>query len=539
MSGVVAQYRRWSISGPIITILVGLMILSFGQCRLYAAENAARPNKAGKSTVNRDGEKHAKTHASTRKEGQSKPTPAKQIFFPKPPTYEVNGITYKVIDRYNKWFLLLFNDKSFSAVEGHIAELLKQQHNEKYAYELYELYKYLANLWNMTNEQLKSVESTLNEWCAASPNSHIPWLVRGNFLGSYGWLIRGSDYASNVSNEAMFKFHEYLKRAKIDLEKSRKINSEDPNSSASLIIVAKGLKYSYAQMEYYFSCALKACPGHYGAYWNKFDYIKPRWYGSWSELYEFANESLELSKEYPFLGDIMLEYYREISDVGLEDTSFLSNTEVWNRINKIFVNYFSKYPDDLQWHFYYALFAYNAKKYDIAIKQFELIGNTWLVQTSWYYLKTYNNARARTNYECAARVNPEKSLSYLKKAVELDPYMARYPYELGSLQMELRMYDEAEKSLLKAINIDSCFVPAQLRLSYLYGAVKGDQKLARDYAANVLRCDTCEIQNYLAREYMAGNFSTVYKVPRVVKKEPRWQKYYDYWRYFITMRLFQ
>jgi tetratricopeptide (TPR) repeat protein len=334
----------------------------------------------------------------------------------------------------------------------------------------------------------------------------------------------------------MYQFHKYLKLAKADLEKSSQMNPDDPNSWSNLILVAQGLKYSYTQMDYYFKRAIKACPGHYGAYWYKGCYLKPRWYGSWPALYDFAKESLELSSQFVFLGGLMLNYYTEFAERALEDKTFLSNEEVWNRINKIFDNFFAKYPDDLQWHFYYARLAYRAKKYDIAIEQFNRIGDTWLIQNCWDSLKLYNSCRAYAYFQHAAKEPPEESLRCLKKAASLDPYRSDYLYKLGLVSMGLGLYDEAEESFLRAIDIDSCFVPSQLQLSYLYGKFKDDRKKAREFAANVLRCDTSEEQYFLAREYMEGNFLTEYGAQHVVKKESWWKKIYDFWGYFFTMR---
>ena len=320
-------------------------------------------------------------------------------------TVKIHETEYTLIDDYIKWVPVLYQERNFNAIEQHISILLRDN-NEAKAYELYILYHFLANITH--DKHVDLMQGVLDEWCSKYPESHIPWLVRGKFCIEYAWNIRESGWAKSVPKEGWKQFYAKLELAKKDLEKSWELNPDDPNSSCYLLIVAKGLSYPKGVMEQYYKNGISVCPWHYGLCAQKLEYLKPKWHGSSEEMFEFAQECLIASKQYPSLGLMMVSAFTEdhffIS--GKED--ILGKATVWPIIEDIYSAFFSKYPDDIRRRFFYAYHAYTAGKYDIALSQFEITGNRWTGFNWWRSLKNYNDCRAFTYYKTGADLPWEK-----------------------------------------------------------------------------------------------------------------------------------
>ncbi len=79
-------------------------------------------------------------------------------------------------------------------------------------------------------------------------------------------------------------------------------------------------------------------------------------------------------------------------------------------MEKIYENYFIKYPEDIRRRFFYAYDACLARKYDVAIKQFEIIGDRWMEGTSWDSLNDYHRSRAYAYAAYAMRLPPEQAM---------------------------------------------------------------------------------------------------------------------------------
>lgn len=146
---------------------------------------------------------------------------------------------YTRMGDYEKWLPVLYQQKDFQTIERHLTDLSKDRSNEAEAYQLYILYRELGDVKD--NRDIRLKQSILDEWCSEQPESHIPWLLRGIFYTDNAWWIRGGGWARDVPDEAWAKFEAMLHRARIDLEKSYRLNPKDPNSSCQLLVVAKGL----------------------------------------------------------------------------------------------------------------------------------------------------------------------------------------------------------------------------------------------------------------------------------------------------------
>ena len=392
-----------------------------------------------------------------------------------PNTIKINDVEYTFIEDNVKWVHALYHQKDFSVVQEHILDLLSDTNEDK-SRTLSGLYNILGKMTD--DKHIDLMHSVLNEWCSKNPDSHIPWLVRGRFYIEWAWSIRGGSWAKDVQREALSRFEEKLKMAKEDMDQSFKLNPNDPNSSYGLLIIAKGLGYPKDIMEQYYQNGIKTCPWHYGLHSQKLDYLTPKWHGSTDEMFEFANQCLALSAQYPWLGVIMAEAYEEEHKYNEKKENVLGREDVWPIIERIYTVLSDKYPDNLRIPFYYAYHAYLAQKDDIAMKQFEAIGSRWMERTEWKSLERYNSCRAFTYYRIGNNLLFQKhlyqiSIDYFQSAIRYNPTADAY-YGLGiaywytgnSLR-DVSLLKKAEEALKVAVQMEPDYKQAQEQLKKL------------------------------------------------------------------------
>jgi tetratricopeptide (TPR) repeat protein len=252
--------------------------------------------------------------------------------------------------------------------------------------------------------------------------------------------------------------------AKRDLEHSFELNPNDPNSSSSLMEVGIGLRCPREEMEQYYKNGMRACPWHYGLNYEKLRYLMPKWYGSIEEMFDFGKQCLNVSGEYAYLGFVMVDALNEVHTYSPKGENFLGREDVWPTVEKVYTRFFEKHPDNIRRRFGYAYHAYRAKKYEVALEQFEIIGGRWMMYTNWRSLESYNRCRAFTyvkigdDYLLAKKLY-ETAIEYFEKAVQYNPDAYAYcglgqAYMYSGLRSKNISYlRRAEEILDKAVNL--------------------------------------------------------------------------------------
>ncbi len=218
------------------------------------------------------------------------------------------------------------------------------------------------------------------------------------------------------------------------------------------------------QMEQYYQNAIKACPWHYGAHYQKCIFLEPKWYGSIDEMNAFAEECLAQSAQYPSLGLIRAYAYDEERRYN-DHENFAGMDDAWPVIETVYTRFFEKFPDENSWRYLYAYYAYLCAKYDVACKQFQTIGDQWMDDTRWPYFDSYNAARAATYYAIGVNLEfqekrHEESLNYLRAAVAYRPTANAYyslgiaDWNLGYEQRDVSLLRKAEEALTKAVQME-------------------------------------------------------------------------------------
>ncbi len=378
-----------------------------------------------------------------------------------PKTKNINGIEYTLIDKYVKLVPVLYTEKDFERIEHHISQLLSAE-NEDSENELYNLYMRLGHVTDSKHIQL--MQEVLNEWCALS-ESHIPWIVSGIFKINVGWKIRGSGWASTVSRKAMKQLHEYLEFARNDLEKAYYLNPNDPNSSCHLLTVAMALSKPIKKIEEIYQKGLATNPHHYGLHSKMILCLTPKWGGSYQAMMDFADRCMSFADDYPRFGLIKASAFVEVHKyIAPEKQKFLEEEINWRIVENAYERFVRKYPDNILARYIYAKDALLANKNEIAIEQFEIIGDRWYFGNCWSSLEKFNRGRGRAYHNMAVGLDHKKQYASAEKlfllSIKYNP-SDQYYYNLALAQWHeatssgsILSWKKAEKSLIKAISLN-------------------------------------------------------------------------------------
>ena len=288
-------------------------------------------------------------------------------------------------------------------------------------------------------------------------------VVMGRFYIEHAWLIRGTKFAKEVPKEAWPVFNRLIVEARDVLERSWTMNPADPNSSSSLIIVDMALSNPRSTMEQHYQNAIAVCPVHYMARRHKLEYLKPKWQGSQAEMFEFAYESLNGSERNPYLGLLLVEAFSELHDRS-KDKDVLGKDEVWQTVEKMYGNFFEKYPQDIGRRIAYAYLACKAHKWDVAYGQFEIIGDRWTDTSDWRSIEEYNKNRAIAYYKRGEGLLIQEkdyagSRKYFQLSIDFEPSpngyygMAMSYWYQGYPAKDLAALKNAESFMVKAIEL--------------------------------------------------------------------------------------
>ncbi|MBI5207403.1 MAG: tetratricopeptide repeat protein [Candidatus Firestonebacteria bacterium] len=218
----------------------------------------------------------------------------------------------------------------------------------------------------------------LNTWCENRRDSYIAFTVRGYFYVTYAWSAVNKETEQNNPEDSISIFNDRLNLAKSDLEKAYELNPDDPRSAAYLIIVARGLNLDENYMETQFQRAIKSDPYNMAAHINKLNYYARKWYGSHKEMIKFALDTLINSPDNNNLGLTIISMAQSemLDSIDLNNT-YLQKPGIWMKADSKYQALIKNNPKNLELHMYYSEFAMLSQKYDIALKELELIRNNF------------------------------------------------------------------------------------------------------------------------------------------------------------------
>jgi len=121
-------------------------------------------------------------------------------------------------------------------------------------------------------------EAVFDEWVARFPTSYVALTARGYYLRAKGGRIRGGKYASQTTSEELAGFHDYMLKARADLEKSLALDDRPVLAYLRLATIAGSIDSPEAARRMR-DKALAIEPKSYVAHRIYLKYATPKWGG--------------------------------------------------------------------------------------------------------------------------------------------------------------------------------------------------------------------------------------------------------------------
>jgi hypothetical protein len=152
----------------------------------------------------------------------------------------------------------------------------------------------------------------IDDWVSARPDPYLPLLFRGRHWIDWAWDARGGGRAKTVADGAWALFHERLQVAQVDLERAASLAPEgDPGPWVAMLPLAMGLGFEKAVVMAIFEEIQKRTPWNHQACSSMVQVLAPKWGGSWSLLFDFANWVLDEAPDGANVNSIMVEAHIE------------------------------------------------------------------------------------------------------------------------------------------------------------------------------------------------------------------------------------
>jgi tetratricopeptide (TPR) repeat protein len=362
------------------------------------------------------------------------------------------------------------------------------------------------------------------KWLALRPDSAYANLARGQFLASSAWDARGGKYASQTPRASLRRMSELVGEAIPYLEKSLKI---DPRlMPAYTVLINIGMMDSREDVESdAFERAKKIDPACVELARMRMNALEPRWGGSYEEMLGYASElkqylpgrpQLAIHVEKPFAdrGDRLIgddRYTDEAIEVLDAAVAIGSDEEALYDAADAAINSTGAKPDPLK-------------------------GAAYLLQESRF--QEVNAWADRNIARALVQMEPEWSLRYAQRAVELKSDNAWGHYLAGAAYYNTNRYAEADREYAIAIE-DPSQRQASLREVAEMWLFSGFQKnatqkpgtaRAKPYIDRLLREYPNDGRGWIMRWYYAAMMgesgASVKEIPAVLAKVDRddpWQ----------------
>ncbi|MCH7960092.1 MAG: ankyrin repeat domain-containing protein [Candidatus Hydrogenedentes bacterium] len=231
----------------------------------------------------------------------------------------------------------------------------------------------------------------LERWSAQYPDS-VTWrIVAAHAHADIGWSLRGSSWASEVTDKGRAGMKEHLNLAWEFLEGGHHLAGHDPELYVNAISVAMGLSKEKSEvfdvspsdrktaknlMERLFLLGAAIEPTYNPLYYKRAISLLPRWGGEPGELERFAERTVNKIGVYE--GETM---YARIAYLAMDlvgSAVYLDRFKFsWLRIKQGNLNILERYPASTQWIDRYAYLACLHKDMGTARGIFEQFGESW------------------------------------------------------------------------------------------------------------------------------------------------------------------
>ena len=245
--------------------------------------------------------------------------------------------------------LTLFRNRDYDQLETLAARYRSTE--EQYANGAWKLHSVYGGLesgitndsaagWEERNQQLRS-------WVAARPASVTARVALGNFLISYAWKARGSDWADKVKDTDWQVFFDRLQQADAVLQSAETLPDKCPCCLGFRLRAAMGLQTERPAYDLLFLHAIRSAPAYEPYYSSRAIFLLPRWYGTEGEWVKDLTASANRAGGEP--GDMLYaQAVWGVHDYGSSENIFDENPALsWERLDRGFGVILKYFPNSL------------------------------------------------------------------------------------------------------------------------------------------------------------------------------------------------
>lgn len=188
------------------------------------------------------------------------------------------------------------------------------------------------------------MEQLASAWTAQQPQSANSHIAYATMLMRRGWSYRGIGYGNTVAPTDLKRFHVYIEKARVYLERNRDVVISDPRFYASMIEIAglqdwEDKKYSDLAME-----GIAAFPDYYFIYQVTAFYLLPKWHGNADAVEAFAQYATTKAPA-DEAASVYLRIYWYVFSNQFEDRLFLDSKADWPLMRKGMLEISARYPE--------------------------------------------------------------------------------------------------------------------------------------------------------------------------------------------------
>ncbi|MFG2824796.1 hypothetical protein ACGFX4_35865 [Kitasatospora sp. NPDC048365] len=225
-------------------------------------------------------------------------------------------------------------------------------------------------------------DAWLNTWRKADPDDCNAAALEADLMVHRAWAIRGSGYAGEVPAERMAEFRALLPAAIEAGHRAALLAPDNPAPWVVMVTAARGAQFKPDRFQPLWDGLVARAPHHYEGHWQGMQYWCAKWYGSNTQMMEFAERAMDTAPAGSPLAGIYLHALTELQE---RRSALPAGSEARHRLWAV-ADALAQVPADNGkvpgLRQLLAYFLGEAGMYEAAVEQFRLIGR-WCGASVW------------------------------------------------------------------------------------------------------------------------------------------------------------
>ncbi|MFZ3183087.1 MAG: DUF4034 domain-containing protein [Pseudomonas sp.] len=200
--------------------------------------------------------------------------------------------------------------------------------------------------YEIVNQEWDKVESKINNWNKAFPNSPNPKLAKAEYYIERGSYFRGSRWASDVHKEAWPIHQQNFDAAKKLLIDTQSVSRQNPIWFSLMLTIAGAQSSPQQEIYTLITDTLENGQGYPDAIQSAFHFMQPRWGGSYQQMDDFAQLANQKTEKQEHGGIYARLYWIMVSSSNDEmNQGFFKRSGVsWPMLSQSFEAIIQRFP---------------------------------------------------------------------------------------------------------------------------------------------------------------------------------------------------